>query len=187
MKVRAVAAHALSLIGHPAVLTPLALFAAAEGRASSDVPALATLAVALIVVAFSAVQVARGRWVDSDASQISERVQLNVFLTAILGGAAIAAWAAKAPTQLVAGIAMATAIVVVALLLRKALKLSLHVAFATFAASFFWPDWPIVAVLLVLAVAIAWSRLTLNRHTQAGIIAGALSGVLAGSALIFSA
>jgi len=82
---------------------------------------------------------------------------------------------------------MAAAIVVVALLLRKALKLSLHVAFATFAALFFWPDWPIVAALLALAVAIAWSRLALNRHTHADIIAGALAGVLTGSALILSA
>jgi membrane-associated phospholipid phosphatase len=71
-------------------------------------------------------------------------------------------------------------VVVMASLLRRWLKLSLHAAFAVFAASLLWPSVMAVVGLLALAVAVAWSRLVLRRHTLGEVVVGLLAGGAAG-------
>jgi membrane-associated phospholipid phosphatase len=67
---------------------------------------------------------------------------------------------------------------------RRWLKISLHVAYATFAAAFLWPRVGGMLVLLACAVAIAWSRLALSRHTRLEVVGGAVLGVAVGALFV---
>ena len=68
-------------------------------------------------------------------------------------------------------------------------KLSLHMAFVVFAAVLLLAmrrgGWDCVALLF--AVAVAWSRLRLQRHVPRDLVAGALTGALAGIAFALAA
>ena len=182
--IRTAVARALSIAGHPAILMPFAVTVAAVTRGASPavlyVAAGATIAVAVAIAAFSIVQVRSGRWTHVDASVPSERSQLNVVSAGLLLGAAALLWVNGQPLALVAGSAIAGALVVLAHLLKAAFKLSLHCAFAVYAASLLWPSVALVAVTLVLSAAVAWSRLVLRRHTPPEVVSGLLSGAVAG-------
>ncbi len=177
-------ARALSILGHPAVTVPTAVALGTTADAPPAVVRTATIATLLVVaaaMAYSAVQVGRGRWTHVDASVPAERRQLNAFLAAALGAAAIWLWSTGQP-EIGAGLAAAGVIVGVAEAARRWLKLSLHVAFAVFSATLLWPQIGMVAALVALAAAVAWSRLVLGRHTIAEVTAGGLLGGGAGVA-----
>lgn len=177
-------AHTFSLLGHPALLMPLVVLAAAG--TNGLLPVVAAGAVAALVVGFSAVRVRTGRWRDSDASAQHERKELNLFLTAqLLAAAALAYWLGQ-PVQLVAGLALSAAIVLAALALRHRLKLSLHVAFAVFGAGVLMALAPALGIALAIFTAgVAWARLELQRHTRDDVVAGAIAGALAALILTF--
>jgi len=177
-------ARALSIAGHPVVVLPGAVLAGVWRAAPPSVVRQAVLSAVLVgaaVMAYSAVQVRRGRWSHVDASVHEERRQLNVFLAGLLGLVAGALWVTGRPWGVVAGVASAGLIVAVAHATRRWLKTSLHVAFATFAAAFLWPRVGGMLVLLALAAAVAWSRLTLSRHTRLEVLAGCALGLAAGA------
>jgi hypothetical protein len=178
------AARALSIIGHPGLLMPLAV---ALGASGTGAPALrvqaavaAAVLVALVVGVFSLWQVRRGRWMHVDASLPRERRQLNVFVALLLFGAALvlALWAGSAAGAW--GATLAGAVVVGAQLLRRRLKVSLHAAFALYAAALVWPSLPATPLIIALAAGVAWSRIALRRHSRAEVLTGLLFGVAAG-------
>lgn len=171
-------AHALSILGHPALLMPLIVLLAAGTNGLA--PVLAAGAVAAIVMIYSAARVRSGKWRDSDASAQHERLELNLVLSALLVGAASLGYWLGQPLKLVLGLALAAAIILVALALRERLKLSLHVAFAAFGAGAITPLAPFLgAALAAFAIAIAWARTTLHRHNLVDVVAGASAGALA--------
>jgi hypothetical protein len=176
-------ARLLSVLGHPALLMPLAVWGAARQQ-NAPLPVLqlavgATVLLALCVGLYSVLQVRAGRWQHVDASVPRERRQLNVLLVVLLWGAAAAlAWAGQA-RPVVAGLALGGAIVLLALALGPWLKLSLHGAFALLAGALLWPSawaWGVWA----LAAGVACSRVVLRRHTRAEVLCGAAAGALAG-------
>lgn len=179
-------ARALSVIGHPALLMPAAVAGSAAANGAPPrvlhLGLAAALTIALCVIAFSLVQVRAGRWSHVDASVPRERSQLNVVLCVLLFGAAGLLWWSGQPRLLSLGLGLGGAMVVAAQLLRRWLKLSLHTAFAMFAAALWWPNAGGAAVVLLLAAAVSWSRLALRRHTGAEVAAGLLAGAAAGSA-----
>jgi membrane-associated phospholipid phosphatase len=142
------------------------------------------VAAAVAVAVYSIGQVRRGGWQHVDASVPRERQQLNRFLVPLLWGLAGVLAASGQPRPTVLGMALGGAIVVCAQALRRRLKLSLHVAFAVFAASLLWPLWPAVLGLGVLAAGVLWSRLVLGRHTGGEVLAGAFVGAIAGWAWV---
>lgn len=179
-------ARGLSIVGHPALLVPGAVAAAAWVHGAPPPLLQAAVAaaafVAMAVLAFSAVQVRRGRWRHVDGSAPQERRQLNAFLALLLLGCAGALWWAGQPRAVPAGLAIGGALVLGLQGLHRWGKVSLHAAFAVFAALLLWPAAPAVAALLVLAGGVAWSRLVLHRHTPAEVAAGLASGAAAGLA-----
>ena len=181
------AARALSIVGHPALLMPVAVTAAASGPGAPPQllrVALGTaLAVAVVVGLYSLWQVRRGRWAHVDASHPAERRQLNLLLAGVLCGAAALLWALGQPSAVVAGPLLAALLVLLTHALRRWLKVSLHVAFALFAAALVWPNLPGTLAISALAVGVAWSRLVLGRHTLPEVLTGALLGVAFGAAL----
>jgi hypothetical protein len=180
-------ARALSVLGHPALLTPLALVLAGHGAHAPPRLIWAALAIALVVAAivgaFSLWQVRRGRWAHVDASHPHERRQLNRFLLLLLGAAAALLWALGEPPSLAVGPLLAALLVLLAHLLRRWLKVSLHAAFAVLAVALVWPALPATPALALLAAGVAWSRRVLGRHTGAEVLLGLLLGGAIGVAL----
>jgi hypothetical protein len=177
-------AHLLSLVGHPAILTPsAAALAAVSGGASPQMTRtvlFAAGAVALAVMVYTFVQVRQGNWADADASLPEERSQLNLFLLPALALASAWAFWSGQPAALSAGLGVAAAIVAAAILTARWLKLSLHVGFAVLVSSLFWPEMFLVGIGLGFTCLIGWSRLYLARHDLADLLAGAVAGGLGG-------
>lgn len=184
---RTLVARALSIIGHPALLMPLAIAVAAT--ATEAPPQLlrvafgSAVAVAAVVGLFSLWQVRAGRWLHVDASRPSERRQLTRLLAVLLGAIAVALWASGQAPAVTAGPLLVALPVVVAHALRRRLKVSLHAAYAVLAAALLWPQLLGTALVGLLALGVAWSRLELRRHTRAEVLAGLLLGAASGAAL----
>jgi membrane-associated phospholipid phosphatase len=180
-------ARAFSILGHPAVLMPLAVAASARAQMASAGQirnaVLACVAVAVATLVFSALKVRRGQWAHIDASQLAERSQLNVFLVALLWGAAAALHWLGQPRVVVAGLGLSGLIVAVAYAARSGLKISLHAAFAVYAAGIAWPAPWMSAAIALLAIGVAWSRVVLQRHTLAEVLVGAALGAAAAGVL----
>lgn len=182
-------ARALSILGHPALLMPVAVPLAAAGQGAPRALVLqagaAALGVALAVGAYSAAQVRAGRWQHVDASQPAERRQLNLFLVGLLGLAALGLWWATGQALLGAGLGLGAAIVAVALGLRRRLKTSLHGAFVAYAAALAWPVPGAGLALGLLGLGVGWSRLVLGRHSRAEVLTGWALGAAAGVTFAF--
>jgi membrane-associated phospholipid phosphatase len=79
-------------------------------------------------------------------------------------------------------LALSGALIVIALLVARWVKVSLHVAFAAFATALLWPIKLAVIAGIFVTAAVAWSRLVLGRHVAADVIAGLLLGAATGGA-----
>lgn len=181
------AARVLSIVGHPALLMPVAVAAAASGPGAPPqllrVALSTAVAVAVIVGLVSLWQVRSGRWAHVDASHPAERRQLNVLLAGLLCAAAALLWVLGQPPAVAAGPLLAALLVLLTHALRRWLKVSLHAAFALFAATLVWPHVLGTLAIGMLAVGVAWSRLMLRRHTLPEVLTGLLLGAAFGAAL----
>jgi hypothetical protein len=184
-------ARAVSIAGHPALLTPAVGLAAlaANGAPPQTLWAGAAIlvAIAAAVLGFGWLQVRRGAWAHIDASRPAERRTHNLLgLGAFLAGAAAAA--AGGMTLLAAALAAGGLVMAAAMILSRWLKPSQHVAFAALSAVVAWTI-GVAAAAAVLAMLglLAWSRLELRRHTVAEVVAGGLAGLAAGALLVATA
>lgn len=178
-------ARLLSILGHPVLLTPLALLLAGylsqPGEPGVSGTAIAAaIGLGMAVMLLSLFNVRSGAWSHVDASAPGERRQLNRVLALLLGGATLLAWYTHQPLAMVLGLACSTAVACAALVLRRYLKLSLHAAFAVYAAALLWPAPLAAGLMLLLALAVGWSRLLLQRHSLREVGAGFAAGALAG-------
>ena len=177
---RTCVARTLSLIGHPAILTPVAALLSAM---NNNAPAKAlqllifvSLCLGVSVITYSWIQVRSGRWLHVDASVPGERRQLHSVLLLLFFGIAIFLWLSGQSQRMVLGPTFCGVLIVFASLFRHWLKISLHASFAVFAASLLWPDVVSTSVVLFLALAVSWSRLALHRHTRQEVAIGLLLG-----------
>jgi hypothetical protein len=182
---RVAVARAVSIAGHPVVLLLVAALIAASTRGASlrqlwlISGALVTLGV--VVLGFSYLQVRAGRWSHIDASVRSERKSLNVFLGVVCLLSAVLLWFLTRRPSMSLGLALSGALIVVALLIARWVKVSLHVAFAAFATALLWPIKLAVVAGALLTAAVVWSRLVLGRHVAADVATGLVLGTAAGS------
>jgi len=140
-----------------------------------------TVGIGLVVLVFSAVRVWLGHWNHVDASQPAERNQLNGFTAVLLLGAALAGYRSPGGSpDLYLWPACSGGVVLAAIVLRRRLKLSQHVAFDLFAALAVLPSVGAALAIAGLTGAVAWSRLELGRHTRAEIVVGTGVGLVAG-------
>lgn len=178
-------ARAVSILGHPMVVLPLAALLLATrtvDATDSAVMALGFAVFAAVVMGWSWWQVRRGRWNHVDASRREERRTLNRFLLIALLLSAGLSWRADMPPALSLGLLLAAGLIATALLSARLCKLSLHLAFAVYAAALL-AQIGIgygLATLLFCGL-LAWSRLALQRHTPRDLLAGALAGAAAGA------
>ena len=172
-------ARAVSIVGHPAVLMPVAALVAAPAHLRPAAFAVSVVG-ACVVMAYSLYKARRGAWTHVDASVPTERAQLNVRLAIGLLLAACALWLAGLHVGIPLVVGLSGLIAVAAHLFRGVAKLSLHVAFAVLAAFLVWPHAVAAAALALGVVAVAWSRLALRRHVVADVVLGAIVGAVAG-------
>jgi hypothetical protein len=183
---RVAVARAVSIAGHPVVLLLVAALIAASRRGASlrqlwlISGVLVTLGV--VVLGFSWLQVRAGRWSHIDASLRNERKSLNVFLGVLCLLSAVLLWFLTRRPYMSLGLALPGALIVIALLIARWVKVSLHVAFAAFATALLWPIKLAVVAGILLTAAVVWSRLVLGRHVTADVAAGLLLGVAVGGA-----
>jgi hypothetical protein len=160
---------------------PAAAVIASPGRIGPIALAV-SLACASAVLGYSFYKARRGDWVHVDASVPSERAQLNARIGVGLLAAAGVLWLTGLHFGLPLVAGLSGLIVVAGNVFRGVAKLSLHVAFAVFAAFLVWPNQIASAGLALVAFGVAWSRIALRRHVAADIILGALAGAAAGLA-----
>jgi len=130
-------------------------------------------------------QVRRGEWSNVDASRPSERPVL--FMVALAGLVAALGWLLLNDPQsfLVRGILVATAFLLLAALLTRWVKLSLHVAFAALTATTLFLIGSAVGYPLIAMVPVVfWSRIVLARHRVHELFVGLVLGVLTGIVLV---
>lgn len=176
-------ARAVSLLAHPLPVVTLTLLMLLQRHAvPASVLWLAagvSVALGVLVIALSRHHVRQGHWQHVDASQPTERRQLNRSLLVLfsLGTAASVIGRSGLAAAVFAG---ALLIVLLAMAVQRWGKASLHMAFAVFAAVLLQPASP-AAILAVVAalLAIGWSRLHLQRHVPIDLLLGATSGALA--------
>lgn len=181
-------ARAVSILGHPLLVLPLAALALMLTRRVAPSALLTTMAAMLTLAAllmlWSRRQVARRRWAHVDASAPGERRTLNRSALAVLALVCMAAWLAGA-TGLALGAGLSAGILLAALASAGLCHLSLHVAFACFAAGIAWTASPALgAAFALLAAGVAWSRLSLARHVPRDLVAGACAGSAAALAFV---
>ncbi len=175
-------ARILSIVLHP-IATLLLLVAVAAGRSRVLLLAIAIGFVPMIAVIVW--QTRTRRWKNVDASVPTERhVLFGASLVFVLLLAAALRWWSPQP-QAARGALAVGAIFATAWALLRWMKLSLHVAFAAFAAaSLAFIDQRIAIAMLVAVPWLAWARLRMKRHTMREVIGGAALGLVAG--LFFS-
>jgi len=181
---RVTLARVVSIVGHPIVLVLVAALIVASTRGATlqqlQLVGGALVALGVIVLGFSWLQVRAGRWSHVDASVRSERSALNVFLVVLCSLSAMLLWFLTRRQSMSVALALSGALVLVALLLARWVKVSLHAAFAAFATTLLWPITLAVAGGVLVTAAVVWSRLVLQRHVAADVMTGVLLGVAAG-------
>jgi hypothetical protein len=179
-------ARIFSIIGHPMIVTvgSMLLITRRSGSPSNLINSLAAaVAIAVGLLLWGRLKVRLDHWKHIDASEAGERDEWNRAAFVVLCISAIVAGALNL-SGLALGLGCCSFILAVALATARMLKLSQHVAFATFSvgiASLAGTD--AAAAFALLAALVAWSRVVLGRHTIVEAVAGAVTGSIAGLAL----
>ena len=181
-------ARAVSIAAHPFVTSLIMVVGSAvqlgqlrrAGVAIAIVVVLAIAPVALLMMQ----QVRRGKWQNVDASNVRERPLL--FAVSGIGLAGLLGYLLLAQPQsfLLRGVVAVVAMVAACAAITRWVKLSLHLAFATLATTvLLLLGSPAGWVLLLALPALAWSRLSLARHTVLEVVLGSVVGAACGLAI----
>jgi membrane-associated phospholipid phosphatase len=142
------------------------------------------LVLALVIVPlgyFLRRQVRVGRWQTVDASEPGDRTALYLVAIPLLLALLLAATAFPVLVGLARGVAAVLAILVLAFLLNRWVKTSLHMAFAGYVAVACLASVRVVGVvLLVFLPLLAWARLAMGRHRPVEVVMGAALGLAVG-------
>lgn len=180
----------LSIVFHPFVMVGVMVGAATARRQSVGEAAQSVGTVVLFTIVPLGVlmwrQVHRGQWENVDASNRAERpvlyVVLGVALAALLGYMTLFG----GQSFMVRGVVATLAMMAVCAIATLWIKVSLHMAFATLAATALaLTHSPVGYALLIALPALVWSRLTLRRHTSAEVILGTVIGASTAVALLY--
>ena len=174
-----------SLLLHPfAVFALLTLVAAWRLDPAALPRAMAGMAVVVAIVwAFAWWRWRSGRWSTVDASRAQERPLLYAIALSLAGTYWL--WIGGRASAMSAGVLSAIAMLCIAGLANRWIKLSLHMACLVFAGVVLLGLWrPLGLVLLACVPLLAWSRLRLARHSWVEVLGGSVLGALAGAPLL---
>jgi hypothetical protein len=178
-------ARIVSIVLHPfAAFACLALVAGwVLDRASVSQTAIGIAVAIGIVWAFVLQRRRAGHWQTVDASRRHERPLLYVLALLVTG--AYWWWMGGRASATSTGILAAVAMLCIAGIANRWIKLSLHMASLAFAGCVLLRLMPIAGItLLALLPLLGWSRLRMARHTLPEIIAGSLLGLASGACVL---
>ena len=179
------AARGVSIVLHPfVVLAALALLAAWRVDPASLTRTALGIGVAIAIVSVFIWQRRRGgHWETVDASRRQERPLL--YALALLVAGAYWLWMGGRASATSNGVLAAVAMLCVAGIANRWIKLSLHMASLAFTGVAAWALWPAAAIAALVALPLlGWARLRMARHTLVEVLGGATLGLLAGMVLL---
>src|SRR5437762_2884598 len=178
-------ARLVSWIGHPLifVLASVAVVVGTQLGPRTGLPVLLALLLSTLVP--TAILLLSGvrscRWSDADVSVRRERQRFFPWAVPFsLAGVITMSWL-QAPSYIIRGGVVRLGLFLVSWLVNFRLKLSLHALFAFYCAIILFRIglmW--LAITLMLAVVVAWSRLLLRRHSRIELIGGSVLGLTGG-------
>jgi hypothetical protein len=174
-------ARVVSILLHPFVVFAALSLVAAWELDPSSLPRTAIGVVVAVAIIWTFVLQRRrsGRWGTVDASDRKERPILYVLVLVVAAGYWL--WLGGRTSATGQGVVVVIAMLCVAGIANRWIKLSLHMASLAFAGVAMLPMAGIVA--LALLPVLGWSRLRMARHTLPEVIGGAGLGLLGGIAL----
>jgi len=178
----------LSIIFHPFVMVGVMAATASAARQTAGEAARSVAIVALFTIIPMAIlmtrQVRRGAWNNVDASNRAERPVLYLVVGSGLVALLIYLLTARQESFMVRGVVTTLAMVAACTVATRWIKVSLHMAFATLAATALaLMRSPVGYALLLALPALLWSRLSLRRHTGREVALGTIIGGAAGAAI----
>jgi len=178
-------ARLVSWIGHPLVFVTVSVIIVVTAeltlRAAWPVVAVLLLAVILPTAILLYLGVRSGQWQDADVSVREQRRRFYPRAIPISAVGVLVSYLTGAPWFIIKGSLVTLGLFIVAAIVNRRMKISLHAIFAFFCATilfrvnFFWG-----LAALALALLVFWSRLNLKRHVPAEMIAGTVLGVCGG-------
>ncbi len=178
-------ARVVSVLLHPfAVFAGVAMAAAWRLDPGSLGRTAAGIGVAVAIVwAFVLQRHRGGHWQTVDASRRQERPLLYLLALLVAGG--YWWWMGGSRSAASQGVLAAVAMLCIAAIANRWIKLSLHMASLAFAGMALWRllGTPALAAFALLPL-LAWSRLRLARHSLSEVLGGALLGLGCGGALL---
>ncbi|PBJ83349.1 hypothetical protein CMZ84_02135 [Lysobacteraceae bacterium NML93-0399] len=179
------AARVVSIALHPfVVFAALALLAAWRVDLASLPRTALGIGVAIAIVSLFIWQRRRGgHWHTVDASRRQERPLLYALALLVAGGYWL--WMGGRASATSHGVLAAVAMLCVAGIANRWIKLSLHMASLAFAGVAMAALWlPGALVALTVLPLLGWARLKMARHTAPEVFGGATLGLLAGATLL---
>lgn len=170
-------ARILSIAGHPFLLMPLMIAATTRNWVWTAVVGAGMILPLLGIIIRN---VRRGSWSDHDVSRREQRSGLYKAIFPLLAFSALALYLLGASAGMMRGMAAAAVMFTLGIFGNRFLKISLHMMAAAYCAVLIsrlypWSIWFVVP----FAIAIAWSRRKLDRHTWAEIGVGSAIGAAA--------
>ena len=180
----------VSVLAHPFVLVPVLVALVA----SRSLPPQRAAAVVAFVMAGSILpllwmmvrRVRSGAWTDHDVSVREQRRGLYPVALALVTATILLLLLIDPPRPVLHGTVAVLALIGTASIINLWFKVSLHTAFAWFTAVCLYSmSLALGAGASLVALAVAWSRVELRRHTLAEVLGGILLGVAIGVMLLF--
>lgn len=182
MSARAQFARWSSIVLHPFVVFA-AFGLAVTARLAPELLARMALGLACAIACVAAYVIwrwKRGDWQTVDASNKRDRPGLYLLLLVVAGLLAwwLGGWASIAGR----GVLLVAAMLAVAALANRWIKLSLHMACLAYTVPVLWQPWPALALVAGACLPLlAWSRLAMQRHSLLEVSGGAALGLAAGT------
>ena len=179
----------VSVAAHPFVLIPVLV---AVVTARSLPPRAAALVVGLVVAGsilpmlwIIVRRVRSGTWTDHDVSVREQRTGMYPAALAVSGASVLLLYLSGSSRPILRGTVAIFILIAVSALVNTRLKVSLHTGFAAFTAvALLSMSLPMGIAAVAVALAVAWSRLELRRHTLPEVLGGTLLGAGIGAALL---
>ena len=178
-------ARTISWVGHPLVFVSFSLAIIVTMRLANRAGISVLLALIFAVVLPTAVLLVRGvrsgRWSDADVSVRTERVRFYPPAILLSLGGIAALLALRAPGFVLRGAGVTLGMLLVAAVLNRFVKVSLHGMFAFYCATVLFAINSLAGFgALILALLVIWSRWYLRRHGLVEILLGAAMGLIGG-------
>ncbi len=169
-----------SIVGHPFLVVPAAIVVATSQRAAASArgPVLGVVGASMLVLTVQvAVRLRRGEITDIDVSTREQRPRMYAVAIAAAVVSTALLFATHQSSTAVYGAAIAGGLLVAGALANVWIKVSLHTAFAVFAAGIAFHAGPHAAIVFAgIALVVAWARVAYGRHTLREVVAGGVLG-----------